>query len=413
MGASLLAGSLLSVLQGTTRADGSKLAKRLVVFFSPNGTIHKHWRPTGSGSSFSFAPGSILEPLEPLKSDIIVCDGINFKDVDNHEAGMANMLTGGGGVSSSTGGKSLDQYVASKIGDSDRFPSLEFGVATSAWGASKQTRMSYAGPEQYVHPDDDPKSVFKRMFGDLSADKGEVEKTLARRKSVLDLVSGEITDLRGRVGKDEQMKLDAHLEALRKVELGLQGPGNCEAPMPPTTGEPEVNDNFPAIGKAQMDLLVLSLACGMTKVASLQWNHTVGPAVFSWAGVSDGHHSLSHSDDGNAGGVAQFVKAENWYAQQFAYLLDTLKKTPDPLGGMMLDNTLVVWSKELGDARLHDCKSVPFILAGGGHFTPGRYLNFNGAPHQHLLVSICQALGLDNQAFGDASKGTGPLDGLA
>lgn len=413
MGASLLASSLLGVLHGTTRADTSKLAKRLLVFFSPNGTVHKFWRPTGTGSSFSFPAGSILEPLASFKSDIIICDGLNFHDVENHEAGMANMLTGGGGVSSATVGKSLDQFVASKIGQNDRFQSLEFGVATSAWGGSVQTRMSYAGPGQFVPPDDDPKSVFKRMFGDLSADPMAVDKALARRKSVLDLVSDEISDLRVRVGKAEQLKLDEHLDALRKVELGLQGPGDCGAPMTPTTGSPYDNDGFPTLGKAQMDLLVLALSCGMTKVASIQWNHTVGPEVFSWLGINDGHHSLSHSDDGNAAGVAQFVKAERWYAEQFAYLLDRLKKTPDPQGGTLLDSTQVVWCKELGDARLHDCKSVPFILAGGGHFTPGRYLSFNGAPHQKLLVSLCQALGLDNQTFGDPSKGTGPLEGLA
>ena len=52
------------------------------------------------------------------------------------------------------------------------------------------------------------------------------------------------------------------------------------------------------------------------------------------------------------------------------------------------------------------------MLAGGQYFGAGRYVDFGGAPHQKLLVSICQAMGLDNQTFGDASKGTGPLDGL-
>ncbi len=106
------------------------------------------------------------------------------------------------------------------------------------------------------------------------------------------------------------------------------------------------------------------------------------------------------------------MKCERYFAEQFAYLLDQLKKTPDPLGGMLIDNTQVLWCKELGDSRLHDSNSVPFVLAGGKYFKNGRYLKFAGAPHQKLLVSVCQSLGLENQTFGDPSKGTGPLDGL-
>lgn len=413
LGASLLAAPLLGLLNGTLRADASKFAKRLVVFFSPNGTIHKHWRPSGSGAGYSLPAGSILEPLAPHKGDIIVCDGIDYHGVDNHEAGMSNMLTGGGGASTTSGGMSIDQYIASKIGKDDRFPSIELGVETSAWGGNTQTRMSYAGPGVYVPPDDSPTSVFQRMFGDLLGDPNTVDKVLARRKSIIDLVSGELTSLSGRVGAEEKLKLDEHLAAIRKVEMGLGGSGGCGAPPAPAAVNPYDNDSFPVIGKSQMDLLVLALSCGMTRVGSIQWSHTVGPHVFSWLGISEGHHSLSHMDDGNAAGVADFVKAERWISEQFAYLIDSLKKTPDPAGGTMFDSTLVVWCKELGDGRLHDCKSVPWVLAGGGgHFTTGKYMSFNGAPHQKLLVSICQAMGLDNQTFGDPTKGTGALDGL-
>lgn len=412
LGASLLAAPILGLLHGTTRADTTQIAKRIVVFFSPNGTIHKHWRPTGSGANFSFPAGSILEPLAARKSGLLVCDGIDFHGTDNHEAGMAAMLTGNGDAGSATAGMSVDQYIASRVGQESRFPSLEFGVGTSAWGGSVQTRMSYLGPGQFAPPEDSPSSAFQRMFGDLTGDPADIERAMARKKSVIDLVSGELADLQKRVGKVERIKLDEHLTALRKVESGLQGGASCTAPTAPVDMAPHANENFPDIGKAQMDLLVMSLACGMTKVASLQWSHTVGPVVLSWAGVSQGHHDLSHADDGNAAGVADFVKAERWFAGQFAYLLDQLEAMPDPEGGTLLDSTVVIWAKELGDPRLHDCKSVPFVLAGGKYFQLGRYLKFDSAPHQKLLVSLCHAMGLDNQTFGDASKGTGPLEGL-
>jgi uncharacterized membrane protein YgcG len=413
LGAALFAAPFLGLLDAKpARADMSKTAKRLVVFFSPNGTIHEHWRPSGSGTAFDFKPGSILEPLGARKSDVIICDGIDYVGVANHEQGMANMLTGGGGASSLTAGMSLDQFVASKIGGSSRFASLELGVQTSAWGGNVQTRMSYGGPGVFVPPDDSPKSVFDRLFGGAVGGSMGMSKLAARRKSVLDVVKGDLADLRGRVGAAEKAKLDAHLDAIHKSELASGGVTGCAAPPMGPALDPYDNGSFPALTKAQIDLLVLSLACGATNVASLQMSHTVGPPVFSWAGCSDGHHSLSHSDDSSTKGVADFVAAERWVATQFKYLLDTLAATADPGGGTLLDSTLVVWCKELGDGRLHDCVSVPWVLAGGGVFAPGRYLNFGGAPHQKLLVSICHALGLTNPTFGDPSHGTGPLDGL-
>jgi len=409
LGAALIAAPVLGLLERDTHA--ATAAKRLVVFFSPNGTIHKHWRPTGSGTSFSFPAGGILEPLAAHKSRIIVCDGLNFEGVENHEAGMAAMLTGGGGIGTATAGKSLDQYVAHKIGQSDKFTSLEFGVQTSAWGGGVQTRISYLGPDQFVPPDDSPKSVYTRMFGDLVGSPAELDAALARKKGILDLLRGEISSLRAKVGSHEREKLDEHLEALKKVETGLEGPACAPPAAPPSVGVYD-NDAFPTIGKSQMDLLVMALACDMTRVASIQWNHTVGPVVMSWAGVAEGHHSLSHSDDTNSKGVADFIATERWYANQFAYLLDKLSTTADPAGGTLLDSTVVLWCKELGDSRLHDCKSVPMILAGGGGLATGKYLNFGGAPHNRLLISVCQAMGLDNTTFGDPAKGSGPFTEL-
>ena len=86
------------------------------------------------GSSFSFAPGSILEPLAPYQDKLIVLDGIDFFDVANHEAGMANMLTGGGGANTLTGGKSLDQYLAAQVGSGDKFPPSRWGSRVTVDG---------------------------------------------------------------------------------------------------------------------------------------------------------------------------------------------------------------------------------------------------------------------------------------
>jgi hypothetical protein len=419
------ASALLPILSRTglrgasvARAQAATPVRRVVIFFSPNGTVHRFWRPTGEGTDFSFAAGSILEPLAELKARLLILDGIDFKDVANHEPGMHAMLTGGG-PETETQGQSVDQYIASRLPADSPFASIELGVGTDAWGGNTQTRMLYAPGQTFVHPDQDPVNVYKRLFGDAGATPGQLDARLRKKQSVLDLLRGELSDLRGRVGAEEHQKLDAHLDALRRMETSLSGPAanlSCDAPPAPVMQlDPNAHENFADITRAQTDLLVTALACGLTRVATLQLSHTVGPHVFSWLGLSEGHHSLSHMDDSNTAGVMQFVTAERWLAEQFGYLLQQLDALPEPGGdGTLLDHTLVVWAKELADGRLHDNVSVPFVLAGApGYLTTGRYLKLGGEPHQKLLVSICQALGLDNATFGNPGYGTGPLAGLS
>ena len=415
LGASVLAGSWLRGLSGVARAADTPTAKRLVVFFTPNGTIHSHWRPTGSGSSFTLPAGSILEPLSAHAQGIVILDGLDFYGTSNHEGGMAHMLTGGGTTSDVGEGASVDQFVAKQIGSAMPFPSLELGVQTSAWGGNVQTRMCYAGPGAYVPPEDNPTNVYNRLMDKVSTEPtAGPSATDIRRKRVLDAVSEELNILRGGVGLQEQLKLDQHLGAIHQLEVSLSAKGLCGAIDAPDALSVYDNDSFPIITRAQTELLTTALACGMTRVASLQLSHTVGPPVFSWLGISEGHHSLSHTDDGNAAGVAHFVDAERWFAGEFAWLLDRLAATEDmEFGGTLLDNTLVVWAQELGDGRLHECKSVPFVLAGAtGVLQGGQYLDFGGAPHQKLLVSICQMLGIDIPTYGNPTHGTGGLAGL-
>lgn len=411
VGASLLAAPFVQLLQpGRARAQES--SRRLLIFFSPNGTVHRFWRPTVQGESFSFNEGSMLEPLSRHKDNLVLIDGLNFYTGNNHTGGMVAMLTNGGGGNTETAGRSLDQYIADQITAQERFPSLEFGVLTDIWGRNTQTRMCYRGDGQLINPDANPRHAFERMFGELDQDALRLARLRARRLSVLDLASGELNDLRRRVGAQERIKLDAHLDALRGVEQSLQVNLDCDIPTAPEQLDKNANANVPAITRSQMDLAVTALACGMTRVATVQLSHTVSPVVFSWAGNTEGHHSLSHASDSDTHGLEQLVDAERWVAEQFAYLLDRLQMIPDPQSdGTLYDNTVVLWCKEMGDSRAHTCEAVPMIMAGGGLNT-GRYLRYDGDSHSKLLVSICNLFGLENQTFGDPTTATGGLSGL-
>ncbi|MFK7926704.1 MAG: DUF1552 domain-containing protein [Myxococcota bacterium] len=388
--ASLLAAPFLSLAMGA-RAQDQGAPRRLLIVHSPNGTIPHRLGATG-GNRLAFDAGSILEPLAGLEDQLLVLSNMNFSVGTNHEGGMRAMLTAGGGTS-------LDQLVGAHLGGSARFDALTLGALTSLWGGSVQTRASYKDGAT-VTPDDSPEHAWKQLFGDV----GDVS-LKDRRQSIIDLARGEVTTLRGRLGTQHRAQLDTHLEGLRAAERALSGGGSCESPVAPGVFPKGANDSFPHIADAQLALAVQALACGATNVATVQLTHTVSPVVFTWLGKTESHHALSHAGDGDRAGVQSFVDCERWFAERVATLIRHLANTPDPLGeGSMLDSTVVLWAKEMGDSRAHVCDGVPWVIAGGGEtFRLGRQLDMGGATHDGVLAAIANRFGLGLTRFGTGS----------
>jgi hypothetical protein len=265
-------------------------------------------------------------------------------------------------------------------------------------------------------PENDPTKVYARVFGKLAADPFGHAAKQALRKSMLDFVHKDFSALRGQLGAEERAKLDQHESMLREIELRLQNPGAlgaaCKSPLAPMTLDARSNANAPALGKLQMDLIVAALACDLTRVASLQWTHSVGQLTFPWIGIADRQHDLSHEGDSNVDAKEKLIKMNHWYAQQFAYLISALKAVPEgPPGGTMLDNTLIVWGNELGKGNSHTRNDIPFVLAGkaGGAIRAGQLLTFKDRPHNDLLLTICRAMGVNQTTFGDTRFNTGPI----
>ena len=80
----------------------------------------------------------------------------------------------------------------------------------------------------------------------------------------------------------------------------------------------------------------------------------------------------------------------------------------------MLDNTLVFWCNELARGNAHSHDNMPFLLAGGagGALPTGRFLSYNGQPHNNLLVSLMNYMGAPTKSFGDPNFCTGALTQL-
>jgi len=105
-----------------------------------------------------------------------------------------------------------------------------------------------------------------------------------------------------------------------------------------------------------------------------------------------------------------------WYVAQLAYLLAALDAIPEG-NGTMLDNTVVLRFSEITRGNTHSHMNDPFVVAGsgGGYFKTGQFISYPDAPekpHSSLLVSVLNAMGLEDTTFGDPNYATGDIPEL-
>ncbi len=426
---------LLEAMQPRAARAATSAPKRFVVMFSANGTILPHWLPAGGDGSLTLS-SPILSPLAPYAGDIVVASGIFQQGGggDGHQNGIGGMLTGqslnpgpfqGGANSGSSGwanGISVDQRVAEVLGKSTRLRSLELGVQVGS-GGDNGNRMSYLGPDRPVPPEDNPARAYLRLFGEASASPAELARLRARRRSVLDGVLAQFQAVSARVGRADRARLDAHATMVRDIETRMDATAvpsaACRDPGAPTAAggaaDLTANDSFPAVGRLQMDLLAVALACDLTRVASLQWSRSVSFTRFTWLGISEPHHELSHLPDNDAAAVDKLTRINRWYAEQMAYLVGQLADATDADGSRLLDASLVLWCNELGKGNAHSRRQAPYVLAGraGGALRTGRLLSYTGdPPHNDLLVSLLLAMDIPTTTFGKSEWCRGPLPGV-
>ena len=165
----------------------------------------------------------------------------------------------------------------------------------------------------------------------------------------------------------------------------------------------------------QIDLMVNIFAADFMRVATLQFTNSVGGARMHWLGIPDGHHELSHKPDNDADSQDKLTRINKWWCEQIAYLAKRLAETPEPGGGgSLLDNTLLIWTNELGKGNSHTLDDIPFVLVGNGlDFKMGRSLQYPRVPHNRLLLALAHAMGHPIDKFGNPDGcGQGPLSDL-
>jgi len=417
------AGSALALFPWLARAQAVAPKRKLVLVFTPHGTIWPQWRPAGTETAFTLSP--ILAPLAAHQSRLSIIDGVSLPYGTAyyipHTYTMPALWTGSPIDTSSTlftrtdhmqsfgwgTGVSIDQAIAARLpANESLFRTIELG--TYCGGLHPATRMIYSAPGVVKNPLDQPVAAFNTLFSMPDPNQQAAAATLLRRKSVLDVAYADLQSRKATLTVADRARLDAHGTAIRELErrLELAVPPACTRPAMPAGVDPQT-----AMDR-QSDLLAAALGCGLTRIASLQMRIADNDnSLYPWAGLNmGGHHTLTH-DSTSAATLAQVY---TWYSGRIAYLLDRLQATPDPSGtGTVLDHTLVVWGSELGVGWTHDVSNVPFIFAGGpGVLQGGRYKVVTNKTNHRVLVTALQHMGQPDMTYGSLDAGSGPLAGV-
>src|SRR6266700_3390979 len=333
--------------------------QRLIIMFSPNGTIPPAFWPEDTGADFKLK--EIMEPLEPFRQRMLILHGVCNKvrgDGDNHMRGMSCLLTGielfpgniQGGSDTPAGwasGISIDQelknFFQGREDTRTRFGSLEFGVGVTD-RADPWTRMSYGGPNKPIAPISDPYQMYQKLYGQLK-DKESLS-------SILEDVRDDLKKVRKLISAEDRRLLDEHESLVCQMEKEVSEAGRQKLRLAPPVleeGVADQNDNVPRLSRMQIDLLINSFVNDMARVATLQYTKSVGQARMNWLDISDGHHGLSHEPDKNAEAQDKLVRINRWFAGELNYLLQKLAGTPEPGDqGSLLDHTLIICTNELG-----------------------------------------------------------------
>lgn len=392
------------------RAQAPAAPRRMFGVCNNLGLLPGDFFPTGTG--LDYAPSPYLKLLQEYRDQFTVFSGVSHPNVDGGHPSDISFLTAAPHPASSSFRNtiSLDQYIAERIGNQTRFPSLTLAVNTGA------RSLSWTGSGVAIPPEQSAADVFRQMF--IQGTPKQVEAKIAELdtgRSILDAVADQTRDLERKVGPRDRARLDQYFTSVRDLENRLQASRGWESKPKPVVKEPEPRaftspTQYMAKVASMYSLVRLAFETDSTRSVTLMLDSVATPVVeISGAAINDGYHNLSHhgkSEDK----LSQLRIIDSWHMRLLADLFKGLKGVHEG-GETLLDRTMILYGSNLGDANAHSTNNMPTLLAGGG-FKHAGHLAFDrerNYPLPNLFVSMLQRMGLEDQKF---ASSTGTMTGL-
>jgi hypothetical protein len=415
----------LPLLETMGWAEG-KLGKppvRLAFMYMPHGVIPERFWPADP-KTYLTAPPQILEPLRPVLDQCLVVKGVSGVPIAPfngapHALELSTWLT-----AQLPDAKrrdvvniaiSADQIAANYIGAFTALPSLELATMPQTHKENQEglneayySHCSFRSPTQPLPAETNPRSVFTRLF-QTKAEGAKAGTPAAEAdrldRSMLDLVLGGAKDLRGRLTKSDQHKLDEYLDVVRALERRIlameerRAEAGKESARRPATDSAPIEVKMPEGAKrseymqVMCDLTVLAFQTDLTRV-STYIGSTPNGVSYPELGFSDEHHSQTHHNN-RIEMLDKVAKINTFNVSQFAYMVKRMAELREG-EGTLLDNCILMWGTGLEDGNKHSRENLPFVVAGrgGGSLRTGRYLPDVKGNQGDLMGTLVTAAGI-------------------
>ena len=351
---------------------------RMAVVYVPNGVNMAEWKPKTAGADYALS--RILEPLAPVKQDVLVLSGLAMHKADgpsgNHARASACFLTGrrppdNGAVHL---GISADQLAARAAGRYTRLPSLEIGCESGTpvghcddpYSCAYTSTISWKAEASPLPHAVNPRDIFDRLFAgqNLNETRHNRAARTASRKSILDYVSEDAAQLRTTLGANDQRKIDEYLSSIREVETHIDRTAEPTAALPPYARPDATPAAYPEHLRTLCDLLVLAFQADVTRVSTFLFANEFSNRPYPCINIPEGHHDLSHHEN-KPEKLAKIREINRYHISQFAYLLGKLKAVREG-DGTLLDHCVIAYGCGNSDGNRHNHDDLPILLAGGG-----------------------------------------------
>jgi hypothetical protein len=386
------------------------------------------WAPGAAGKSFDLSPGA-LQPLEPFRDYLTIVSNTDVRNAEafelpeiggDHFRSSAVFLTQSHPFqtqgSNVRAGTSIDQLYAQKFGQETPIPSMQLcieqvdqaGGCSYGYSCVYTDTISWADKDKPLPMVRDPRVAFDQLFG-VGATAQERAVRRAEDKSILDLISSQLSRLNKELGAADRTRLANYLDEVREIERRIQKveafnkSGEVrEIPEAPVG----VPDSFDEHVKLMFDLQAVAFAADTTRVFSFKMGRDASSRVYPTSGVNTGFHPASHHGDREER-ILEFNKINKYHVGMLPYFLKKLKDTPDG-DGNLLDHTLVMYGSPMGDSNIHNHKKCPLFFVGkaGGALKGGLHVKAaDGTPMANAMLTALHSLGMTAvKGFGDSTQ---------